>query len=219
MADLPAEVVVTILQDMAPDALLLRGTASILAGTPQNDIDVFIPEQVWRKGNVFGRHQVVGLRRFGTDQLKVTLREAATGTLAEIDVFHQLTWRGLQLVDVAKLPVHWVDALGVQCLDTSAAAWLTVVKNVLHGSITPEGKLTGVIGQPNYHLVSRAGCLIQRLDEKLNAAAWSAARCDSVQRRDKWIARCSLIGIRVWESPIHSIYNLGRWLFWRIGRQ
>lgn len=60
MTDVPAAVVLVILRDVrSPNAVLLRGAASILRGEPQNDIDIFVPRDAWKCGKPFGRHQVV----------------------------------------------------------------------------------------------------------------------------------------------------------------
>lgn len=220
MADFPAEIAQRILQQVhAPGAVLLRGSASILNGSPQNDIDVFIPKQGWDCSTAFGCHEVLSVRRFGTEQLKVTLKEAETGTVVDVDVFHQVTWRGLRVVDVENLPAHMVDALGLHCLDTDAEAWLTVVKNALHGSSTAQSKLEGVEGQPSFSVVEKSEGLQHRLNQQLTASAWAAARKAPIENHDMWLARFALIGIRGIENPFKTIASLTRWLVWRLIRR
>lgn len=219
MAQVPAEIINSILRETSVrEAILLRGTASILDGLPQNDIDIFIPRHAWNSATGFGRHRVVSVRRSGLKQKKVSVQEADSGILVDVDVFHQITWRGLIIVDAQTLPTRKVDSLGVVCLSTEAEAWLTVTKNILHGSPTPPEKLKADIGTPAFSTcVGPVGGIAERLSQRLTAAAWAGAVQHPVDRAEVWRARLALVGLRVKEDPLGTLAGLGRWAAWRIG--
>lgn len=221
MTDAPASVVRSILRETrAPGAVLLRGAASILRDEPQNDIDIFVPRDDWTCTNPFGCHQVVSDKPIGAQQRKLRLKEAETGNIVEIDVFHQLTWRGIRMVDVMKLPNRKIDGIETKCLAPDAEAWLTVVKNVLHGSPTPKRKLADMEGQPVFHATHvPAGSLRLRLDAALTATAWAAASEHSVSRSNVWRARGALILLRFIEAPFGTVSAFLRWAAWRISRK
>jgi hypothetical protein len=221
VTDVPASVVQTILREArTPDAVLLRGAASILRGEPQNDIDIFLPRDDWTCTNPFGRHQVVSDKPIGAQQRKLHLKEADTDSLVEIDVFHQLTWRGIRMADITTLPNCTVEGIETKCLTPDAEAWLTVVKNVLHGSPTPERKLADMDGRPVFHATHMsAGSLRLRLDAALTAAAWAAASEQSVSRSNVWRARGALILLRLLEAPFATVSAFLGWVAWRMRRK
>jgi hypothetical protein len=218
--DAPASVVQSILRETrAPGAVLLRGAASILRDEPQNDIDIFVPREDWARAALFGPHQLVCDQPSGTEQRKLHLKEADTNTLVEIDVFHQLTWRGICIADVATLPNCTVEGIETKCLTPGAEAWLTVVKNVLHGSQTPERKLADMDGRPLFHAARMpAGSVRLRLDAALSAAAWAAATEQSLFRSNVWRARSALILLRLLEAPLGTISAFFGWALWRLRR-
>lgn len=221
MADLPASVVQTILgQTCAPGAVLLRGAGSILRGEPQNDIDIFVPRSEWSAINPFGRHHVVSDETIGAHQRKLQVREAATGHIVSIDVFHLLTWRGIPMVDVTALPTRKLDGIKTTCLHPAAEVWLTVLKNVLHGTPTPKRKLADFDGHPAFSAIfTSAGPLKLRLDAALAATVWSTAAQPSVSSSDAWRARRALILLRLLEAPLGTVGAFFRWLVWRLYRK
>lgn len=221
VTDAPASVVRSILRETrAPGAVLLRGAASILRDEPQNDIDIFVPRDDWACMNPFGRHQVVSDQTIGTEQRKLHVKEADTDSLVEIDAFHQLTWRGIRMADIKTLPNCTVEGIEIKCLTPDAEAWLTVVKNVLHGSPTPERKLADMDGRPVFHATHvPTGWLRLRLDAALTAAAWAAASEQSVLLSNVWRARGALILLRLLEAPFATVFAFLGWAAWRIRRK
>lgn len=221
MTDAPASVVRRILgETRAPDAVLLRGAASILRGEPQNDIDIFVAQDDWTYTSPFGRHQVVSDRPIGRAQRKLHLKEVGSDVLVVVDVFHQLTWRGIRMVDIKTLPKCDVEGLATKCLTPDAEAWLTVVKNVLHGSTTPKSKLADIDGRPVFHAMRLpAGSLRRRLDAALTAAAWAAASEEFVSRPNVWRARGALVVLRLLEVPFATVLAFLGWAAWRIHRK
>ena len=218
MTNLPASVVLDILREVSSsNAVLLRGAASILRGEPQNDIDLFIPLDAWGCSNPFGRHQVISDKPIGRQQRKVHLKVAETGNIVEIDVFHRLTWRGIQIADVMRLPTCKIDNIAINCLAPNAEAWLTVVKNVLHGSQTPKSKLADMDGQTMFQVTNvPTGWLRVRLNVALTVAAWAAASEQSVSLSNVWSARGALILLRLLESPLTTLSAFVGWAAWRI---
>ena len=217
MGVIPAEVVKRILADLrTTKAILIRGKDSILAGDPQNDIDIFVPKLTWNSSPSFGNNTIMSLRRFGSDQIKVLVKESASDLVVEIDIFHKLTWRGIQMADVESLPAHQVDELGIYCLDKNAEVWLTVLKNVLHGSATPGEKLIGVTGTPSFLSAGKFKMLSHRLNRKLVYYAWQASRKKLPSYRDVFFARLTLIIIRAIEEPGMTANSVVRWFTWRI---
>ena len=218
MTDVPAAVVLVILGDVrSPNTVLLRGAASILRGEPQNDIDLFVPRDAWKCGKTFGRHQVVSDKPIGSQQRKVHIKVAETGDIVEIDVFHRLTWRGIQIIDIIKLPKCKIDGIEISCLTPNAEAWLTIVKNVLHGSHTPKRKLADMDGQPMVQVTKvPVGWLHARLNVAITVAAWAAASEQSVSLSNIWTARGALILLRLLEAPLTTLSAFLRWAAWRI---
>lgn len=198
---------------------MLRGTGSILDGLPQNDVDIYIPQRSWNVDEAFGKHTVVELKRHGAQQLKVMVEDADTSEVIEFDVFHQVTWRGLNIIDIDQLPAQWVDALGVNCLDIAAEAWLTVLKNVLHGSVTPKHKLKHLDYYPTYPVFLKSNRYRNLLGQILADAAWSASRENKLSCSHIAKARVALLGIRFSENPTKNFTNMGIWLIWRLIRK
>lgn len=218
MTNVPASIVQIILLEVRiPDAVLLRGANSILRGEPQNDIDLFVPPASWPSSSPFGPHEVVSDNPKGAHQRKVLVRVAETGNIVEIDVFHQLTWRGIQMIDAMSLPTRKIDGIETKCLALDAEAWLTVVKNVLHGSMTPERKLAEMNGSPMLRVTnSQSGWLRRRLYAALTAAAWEAATEQSVRLTNVWSARVALVLLRLSDAPVTTVSSFFGWLVWRV---
>jgi hypothetical protein len=202
----------------APEAVLLRGRSSILAGKSQNDIDIFIPEFVWDGLRLSDHYENFEVYKSGYGQLKVNLVEPDSNEAVEIDVFHEITWRGIVIVNVEQLPTVAINDLEVQSLDSEAEGWLTVVKNVLHGSSTPLYKVCEVSGKPVFSVVEKPSNLRNALNQTLVDAAWSCVGDGGSAMRfgAVWRARFSLIMIRASEGFSSTVLRLTIWLMWRI---
>ena len=218
MVKLASTVVKRILRDVAaPGVVLLRGAASIIDDLPQNDIDLYISLEEWGGASLFGKHQPKVCRRSGLDQFRVVLEETESGILAELDIFQEVTWRGLRLLDIEALPASYVEVLGIRCLSFEAEAWLTVLKNALHGSPTPNYKLESVKGMPAFIISkSLSGKVSDWLQRQLEKSVWAAAYQDSPSLYYRLQARCALIGIRFMERPVHTVWRMSKWFIWRI---
>lgn len=214
-----ASTVIKVLRALsAPEAVLLRGRSSILAGKSQNDVDIFIPEFVWDGLRLSDHYENFEVCKSGYGQLKVNLVEPDSNEAVEIDVFHEITWRGIVIVNVEQLPTVAINDLEVQSLDSEAEGWLTVVKNVLHGSSTPLYKVCEVSGKPVFSVVEKPSNLRNALNQTLVDAAWSCVGDGGSAMRfgAVWRARFSLIMIRASEGFSSTVLRLTIWLMWRI---
>lgn len=218
MTKVPASVVKAILcETRAPGAILLRGAASIIRGESQNDIDIFVPQNEWNNNSPFGHHRIITNRVIGAYQRKLQLKDAETGLIITIDVFHQVTWRGIPMIDIKTLPTCKMDGIATTCLDPKAEAWLTVIKNVLHGSVTPRHKLANIEGHPTYSVVlSSTSSLVLRFDAAFAKAVWTVAGQYSVTWLDSWRARRTFILLRLLETPFGTLREGLRWFVWRL---
>jgi hypothetical protein len=214
-----ASTVIKVLRTVsAPEAVLLRGRSSILAGKSQNDIDIFIPKSAWDRLRLSEHYENFEVRKSGYGQLKVNLVEPISNEAVEIDVFHEITWRGIVIVNVEDLPTVLINDLELRSLDSEAEGWLTVVKNVLHGRSTPLYKVCEVSGKPVFSVVEKPSNFRSALNQTLLNAAWSCVGGGSSAMRfgAVWRARFSLIMIRASEKFSSTVLRVAIWLMWRI---
>lgn len=127
-----------------PGGVLLRGARSILSGEIQNDLDLWVPtDQIELAMSKMAQVGSVRVMESLPTQKKICLDLHDHKSSVFIDLFSQVTWRGLEIVDIQNLPTEWLKGLPVATLSGRAAAWLTAMKNSLHGSETPTEKLGG----------------------------------------------------------------------------
>ncbi|MDB4045894.1 hypothetical protein N9501_06750 [Amylibacter sp.] len=221
MPQISAEIVKRIICEISnPEVILLRGASSILNGSPQNDIDLFIPLSDWDRPSAFSKYKSRNVERTGIEQIKVFLADAISETVIEVDIFHQITWRGLLLIEVESLPIYYNDDLDIYCLSAEAEVWVTILKNVIHGSPTPSCKFEEVNGEPVFTiLTSQSNTYCRKLQLQLEKLVWTAAWEASPNPYFVWKIRLILISIRFIEQPLNTVTRFFRWVKLRVRKK
>lgn len=218
MSKILAETAKALLREISTErAVLLRGSKSILDGELQNDIDIFIPKCEWDDFMSKASERILRIDRSAPQQSKLFFKDERSEALIEVDVFHRITWRGLEIVNIQSLPQQEIEALGVISLSKEAEVWLTVVKNVLHGSVTPPKKLQG-FSEPQYFKArgSARGGLVTLLSRQLSVVAWEAASAQKFNKTLVFRARLALVTLAVIENPLKAVWGHSCWLYSRI---
>ena len=193
-------------------AILLRGRESILKGEKQNDIDLYLPAPDKEVESILGRFEIARAGSRTPWQRKVFIRVPATEETAELDLFSELTWRGIRMLDPDLLPKATCNHLGITYLDDDAAIWLTVVKNGLHRSPTEARKLVGCGGNPSWPLaLGTPGPLGHRIDQWLAVNVWTIARRGTVSWSSVFKIRLAFLTLRMIEAPIKTLKRYAIW--------
>ena len=198
-------------------AILLRGRDSILAGEPQNDIDLYFPTCVGDVQCVLRKLDVVEIHTSAPQQYKALVKVTETNEIVVLDIFYEVAWRGLPMQDLGLLPKKFCKQLGTQYLERESAAWLTVLKNALHASPTPPHKLQEVKGSPHWPVTVKPNFgLVRSIDKWLAETAWSVARFPEKGKPRLVQIRLAFLILCLFQAPVRTPFRVFGWVFYKL---
>ena len=155
--------------------ILLRGGESILQGKRQNDIDLYIDPENQDLKTLFFPNILIDYSITGPNQKKIFLHCSLTNETVEIDLFSRINWLGLSIIEMKKIPLQFDESLKVFKLPEKVELWLTVTKNVLHNSITPNEKLSNDANNPTFPVYSSKRSIFESFFKKF---VWYSVNCN-----------------------------------------
>lgn len=190
--------------------VLLRGGDSILRGEEQNDIDLFVGSNDQDLRCLFLPNTILSEKVTGPGQKKFFLKCSYTNETIEIDLFEQINWLGLPVIDIKNVPVNFDKSLGVYRLDKNTEDWILVTKNVLHKSLTPMEKLSDMSISPSYKVFQSDGNMLEGAFQK---TVWLA-----IKHQEKYfsmyvfLARLLFLIIHFTNDFLRSVKGVLLWL-------
>lgn len=199
------------------DALLLRGARSIISSCPQNDVDIYISKSAKSLESFYNEIGVSRYIQTAPKQFKISMR-SSNGELVIIDVFHDITWRGLTIIDVRNLQKDYISQLQVSALPPEFESWIIIMKNGLHGSSTPAEKIAGLRGMPEIWLTPDSSFWLRRLDVAMSKIAWNICTSPTVRFLDVQRLRILFILIKCHTSPLKAFMGFVEWVMFKVTR-
>ena len=196
--------------------VLLRGRDSLLRGEPQNDIDIY---------SEYGVEKLISLlepdytcetaRRSGAEQWRVVLTNAQYRVSIPIDVFHQVTWRGIRIARCEDLEAAYCSRLMCRYLDAATEGKLTLLKNVLHGSNTPPEKLAHLGTQTVSSVAPRLEPPWGQLGQYLMARVAQRAFQGGLSGLDIVAVRALFVSCNLVAYPLETVSGFSKWIWLR----
>lgn len=212
---IPPEIVKSVLAQLGPTrVVLLRGRESILCGEPQNDIDIYTPHSADEiVCNLTEILDLKSLTRTGRKQFRAIFEVPGENIIIPIDIFNEVTWRGIPMIDIKGARCDYCDELRCTFLDARVSLWLTVLKNALHGSTTPSHKIQKFSENYTFPILSRpCSSFAINLESRLGRGVWALAKGQEPNPKDVLFARFYFVALRLLDNPVGTALGFWGWL-------